>query len=197
MIEKNFTLKKQIFILFAACFVFLLFGCGAAPEFETTQPTEQEIANADIENGEILFMGYAHFQNGAPPCMGCHNVGEYGLLGGGALGPDLTNVSTRLTETEILEILSNTGATISPVMLPIYADTPLTAQEQADLLAFMQASAGQHEADKELLVFGVSLAGVVIVIMALGFIYRNRLRGVRKALIKKAQAEHDNTRRLS
>lgn len=40
-------------------------------------------------------MGYTHFEHEGPPCMGCHSVGENGLLGGGAMGPDLTNVSNR------------------------------------------------------------------------------------------------------
>lgn len=187
MNKKNSTTPKLTFIFFAVGF--LLIGCAAQPEAEATMPTEQEIANADAKNGENLFMGYAHFQNGGPPCMGCHNVGEYGLLGGGALGPDLTNASVQLTEEQILQILSNTGPAISPVMRPIYTDTPLTAQEQADLLAFVQASAGLPEADKEPLVFGISFAGVALAAAAIGFMYRHRLRGVRKALVNKAQKE--------
>jgi mono/diheme cytochrome c family protein len=143
----------------------------------------------NAESGQELFMGYAHFQNAGPPCMGCHSVGQNGLLGGGAMGPDLTNVSTRRSDMEILGILSNSGETISPVMQPIYEDFPLTAQEQADLLAFVKSSVGQPESDKELLVLGISLAGFVAAVVVLGFIYRGRLRGVRKALVRKAQAK--------
>ena len=121
--------------------------------------------------------------------MGCHNVGENGLLGGGAMGPDLTNVSTRRSQAEILEILSNAGPSLLPVKLPIYADFPLTAEEQADLVVFLEASAGQTESDKELLVLGISLAGFVAAVGALGFIYRGRLRSVRRGLVNKAQKE--------
>lgn len=64
------------------------------PEVKTAQPVSAEmIANANVDNGRKLFMGYTHFEHEGPPCMGCHSVGENGLLGGGAMGPDLTNVS--------------------------------------------------------------------------------------------------------
>ena len=134
-------------------------------------------------------MGYAHFQNDGPPCMGCHNVGENGLLGGGVMGPDLTNISTERNDAEILGVLSNTGPVTSPVMQPIYTTDPLTVEEQADLLAFMKSSVGQPESDKELFVFGISIAGFFGAVGALGFVYRNRLRSVRRALVNKAQKE--------
>ena len=121
--------------------------------------------------------------------MGCHSVGENGLLGGGAMGPDLTNVSTRRNDAEILGILSNTGTDISPVMQPIYVTDPLTAEEQADLLAFMKSSIGQPESDKELLVLGISIVGFFGAVGVLGFVYRNRLRSIRSALVNKAQKE--------
>lgn len=178
---------KFFFILI---FAFLLVGCMSVPESKPAEPVSAEvIAAGDVENGRALFMGNHHYESGGPPCMGCHNVGENGLLGGGAMGPDLTNVSTRRSQAEILEILSNAGPSLSPVMLPIYADFPLTAEEQADLVVFLEASAGQPESDKELLVLGISLAGFVAAVGALGFIYRGRLRSVRRALVNKAQKE--------
>ena len=81
------------------------------------------------------------------------------------------------------------GTETSPVMQPIYADHPLTEQEQADLLAFMKSSAGQPEADMELPVLGLSMLGTVGAAGVLGFVYRNRLRRVRKALVDQAQKE--------
>ena len=119
--------------------------------------------------------------------MGCHNVGENGLLGGGAMGPDLTNVSSERSQTEILAFLSNTGRKISPVMEPIYTSHPLIWEEQSDLLAFLEASAGQPENDKELLVLGISLSGFVAAAGLLGFVYRGRMRGARTPLIRKVR----------
>ena len=135
-------------------------------------------------------MGYVHFQNDGPPCMGCHNVGDYGILGGGAMGPDLTNVSSKRSPDEIASILSNSGTTISPVMQPIFTTHPLTESEQADLIAFLNASVGQPQSNREVLVIGISLAGFVAAVLLLGFVYRGRLRGVRRPLLKKAQIEN-------
>ena len=168
----------------------LLVGYSSAQEIQTAEPVSAEmIANANVENGRKLFMGYAHFEHEGPPCMGCHSVGENGLLGGGALGPDLTNISTERSDAEILGLLSNTGTVISPVMQPIYVTDPLTAEEQADLLAFMKASVGELETDRELLVLAISIVGTFGAAVVLGFVYRNRLRRVRAALVNKAQKE--------
>ena len=190
MMNRSRKFEERIYLLVIASFTFLLFGCGAAPEEISIQPPSAEmIANGDVENGRKLFMGYAHFEHEGPPCMGCHSVGENGLLGGGALGPDLTNVSTQRSDAEILGVLSNTGTVTSPVMQPIYVTDPLTAQEQADLLAFMKASVGEPETDRELLVLGISIIGTFGAAIVLGFVYRNRLRSVRRALVNKAQKE--------
>ncbi len=172
-----------------------LSGCGGPyfpffnepPALEVVSPETMPPGNA--ENGQALFMGQAHFEHEGPPCMGCHSVGENGILGGGAMGPNLTNIIEELSPTEILCVLSNSGPVISPVMKPIYTDAPLTAQEQADLLAFMETSIGQPEADRELWVLGISLVGAVFGAGVLGFIYRNRLRSVRRTLVEKAQKE--------
>jgi hypothetical protein len=55
----------------------------------------------------------------------------------------------------------------------------------------MKATAGQPESDKELLVISISLAGFVGAVMLLGFVYRGRLRGVRRALVEKEKFSLD------
>lgn len=183
-------IKAETPLLSAALLALFLFGGSPAPERKAAQPDPAPVAaEGHIENGRDLFMGYVHLQNGGPPCMGCHSVGDNGLLGGGAMGPNLTDVSTRLNQAELVSVLSNSGPKISPVMEPIYAEHPLTASEQADLIAFLNASVGQVEVDKEPMVVAVSLVGFVAIAAFLGFIYRNRLRSVRGALVKTAEKE--------
>ncbi|KAA0266243.1 MAG: hypothetical protein EDM79_16055 [Chloroflexi bacterium] len=190
MLNKSDQKKTLMYLLLMILLLSLLVGCGSAHATQTAEPVSAEmIANANVENGRKLFMGYAHFEHEGPPCMGCHSVGENGLLGGGALGPDLTNVSAQRSDIEILGILSNTGTVTSPVMQPIYITDPLTAEEQADLLAFMKASVGEPETDRELLVLGISIIGTIGAAIVFGFIYRNRLRSVRRALVNKAEKE--------
>ncbi len=182
--------KKRASLWWIALLVFFLFGCGSAPEVKPASPASAvAISSGNAEHGQKLFMGYAHFQNDGPPCMGCHSVGNNGLLGGGVMGPNLTNVTDKLSQDEIVSFLSNSGAKISPVMKPIFTEHPLTESEQADLIAFMNASVGQTETDKEVIILGISLLGVAGVIGALGFIYRNRLRSIRRALVNQTQKE--------
>lgn len=119
--------------------------------------------------------------------MGCHSVGSNGLLGGGALGPDLTNVTTRRSPAELTAILSNWGTISMPVMDPIYYEHPLSSKEQSDLLAFLRASAGQPETNREGWVIGISLAGFLAAVGMIELVYHRRLRGVRKPLIRKAR----------
>ena len=186
--SKNQVTARTSFLLLVLLMLFLA-GC-AAPERKTTQPVSAPaIAAGNVENGRNLFMGYAHFENDGPPCMGCHSVGNNGLLGGGAMGPDLTDVSSKRSQTALASILSNYGPELSPVMQPIYSAHPLTVSEQADLIAFLISSKGQPETDKELIVVGISLAGTVAAAVALGFFYRGRMRGVRRPLVNKAQKE--------
>jgi hypothetical protein len=142
------------------------------------------ILAGDVTRGQELFMGTTHLQNGGPPCMGCHNIDNNGLLGGGTLGPDLTDVSVRLGQAGLAEVIASAPG---PVMAPIFADHPLTPQEQADLLAFLVASAGQPRSDRELILLTLSLAGLIAAAGLFGFLYRKRLRSVRGQLVKKAQ----------
>lgn len=189
MTTHSSTSRKHLALILIVSLVFLLSGCGIEPKHQVTELiTAEDIAAGNIDNGRDLFMGYAHFENDGPPCMGCHSVGENGILGGGAMGPNLTNVSAHRSDVEILGVLTNIGPVNSPVMQPIYADFPLTAKEQADLLAFIKASAGQPESDKEWIVLGISLAGFAAATAVLGFVYRGRLRGVRRALVQKGKS---------
>lgn len=175
-----------------SCFVLLMLlmsGCIVPPDAPIARPVSAEqIAAGNVENGRALFMGYAHFENDGPPCMGCHSVGDNGLLGGGAMGPNLTNITEERDQSDILSVITNYGWPVSPVMKPIYTDHPLTESEQADLIAFLHSSVGETETDRELIVIGVSVAGFVAATVALGFVYRGRLRGVRRALVHRSQS---------
>jgi mono/diheme cytochrome c family protein len=173
--------SAALFILFLAI---LLSGCASAPRKGAIPVSAKAIAAGDAENGRKLFMGYAHLENEGPPCMGCHSIGDHGLLGGGNMGPNLTDVSDRLTQNDMVSILANSGAEISQVMEPIYTTHPLTETEQADLIVFMRASAGQPETDREWLVVAISLGGFAAAVAFFGILYRNRLRGVRKVLVR-------------
>jgi mono/diheme cytochrome c family protein len=88
----------------------------------------------DPQRGLALFSGQAGLQNGGQNCMACHSAAGLPSLGGGSLGPELTGVVTRYgSEAGMAGVLAGLPF---PTMQGIFASAPLTAQEQADLLAY-------------------------------------------------------------
>lgn len=142
-------------------------AAGGAPDAAPPTPAPPAPAPVgDAWQGERHFTGAARLQAGGTPCIACHAVSGVGALGGGALGPDLTQVHTRYGGNLGL------GAALAglpfPSMQSIYAARPLTPDEQADLLAFF-AAADQGQAprtQRNLLAslgLGAGLAGALFV----------------------------------
>src|SRR5215472_2684043 len=101
------------------------------------QPAAPEAAGApalqaNLENGKDLFTGVARFQNGGPPCMACHSVGGIGALGGGQLGPDLTEVVARYGGAAGAD--SFIAGMPTPTMKAVWSKYPLTTQERANVV---------------------------------------------------------------
>jgi mono/diheme cytochrome c family protein len=142
----------------------------------------------DPENGRAIFLGDVHLENGGPFCIGCHSIDDTGLLGGGTLGPNLTEAYTKYGDVGLEGILSNLPFL---TMSPIYSNHSLTGQEKADLRAFIKSAAGTPQVNKEPLIIGISLAGFAAAMLVIGFIWRNRLPPVRKGLLQRSQAERN------
>ena len=140
-------------------------------------------AAGDPDRGEALFTGTVDLQNGGTPCLGCHSAGHTGLLGGGVVGPDLTQVAARYGS----GLQSALAAIPWPTMAPIFTRHPLTPQEQADLVAFFQATASRQPTSREWAVLALSLAGFAGALVAIGFVWRRRLRGVRRQMVDGAR----------
>lgn len=135
-------------------------------------------------NGKAIFLGTVHLQNGAPFCIGCHVINDTGILGGGTLGPNLTNAYSTYGDAGLEGILSNLPFL---TMRPIYANNTLTEQEKADLRAFMKSVDGSPQVNKEPLIIGISLVGTLIIMVGFAIVWRNRLRTVRQELVKRAK----------
>ena len=148
----------------------------------------QVLPAGNPDNGRALFMGDVHFRNAGPPCIGCHSIGKAGALGGGVLGPDLTQIATRQSDVRLASDLADISW---PTMAPIFARHPLTQQEQADLLAFLLAASGEQQTNREVLVLALSLAGLLGALFAIGIVWRRRLQGVRRLLVERARTGKD------
>jgi len=147
----------------------------AAPAPVTTQPVAA--GSGDVAAGRNLFTGANTLDNGGPSCRACHSIAGIGALGGGQLGPDLTTSYQRLGEAMIT--WPQTGT-----MQPIFTDKPLTAAEQADLLAFFSSTDVTERAPEVIWqLAGLALAGVAIIAILAQLIWRRRLARVRGPMV--------------
>lgn len=147
------------------------------------QPT-QATTGAIVGNptaGERIFIGQNQLINGGTPCIGCHTVGGTGALGGGALGPDLSKVMTRLGEPGLTAALTNVNF---PTMVGIFGKKPLTPQEVADLVAyFKQADARPAVPVINAWVYlGVSAGGAIIIFLVMLIFWPRQRRSISEKL---------------
>ena len=146
----------------------------------STASTAVILSQGDPDRGEAIFIGATHLQNGAPACISCHSTTAVGILGGGTLGPDLTNVHERYGEAGLPTALQNLPF---PTMQGVFGEKPLTDNEVADLYAyFTQANQDTVQALNNIFVL-VGLAGFGILILLSQLIWRKRLKNVREPLL--------------
>jgi len=137
------------------------------------------IEEASVRIGRKLFTGRRSFANGGARCQACHDYAGLSAPGGGSMGPDLTDAYDRLGQAVV------TWPASQPPMRAIYKEHPLTDEEKAHLLAFLKS--GQGRAPQRiwtLLVYALGGAGVLFGVMA--FVWRGRLREVRRPMIQKS-----------
>jgi cytochrome c2 len=146
------------------------------------------------EIGKDLFTGVARFQNGGPPCMACHSAGGIGALGGGQLGPDLTEVVARLGGAAAVNAF--VAGTPTPTMKAVWSQHPLTPEERANVVSFLgQAEVSQRPVQAIWGLAGLAVLGVVILLTAAAFWWQTRLRfGVRRPMVAKPTTGHTDPR---
>jgi mono/diheme cytochrome c family protein len=154
--------------------------------FAGIQISDRPLTQADIDLGRELFRGEAAYQSGAPACFSCHTLAGAGGFGGGQLGPDLTAVYARLEGRKGLAAWLSSPP--SPVMTPIYRETPIDSEEVLALTAYLKhtAAGGQELAEDGTLAFlltGLGLAALVLVLFDV--IWRDRYVATREPLVRK------------
>jgi cytochrome c2 len=147
------------------------------------QAANAPAVKGDPEAGKELFTGLTRFANGGPPCMACHSVGGIGALGGGQLGPDLTEVASRYGGPTGLDAF--VAGTPTPTMKAVWSPHPLTTEERANVVSFLgQAGVTQRPAQAIWQLAGLAGLGLVILLAIAGLNWRNRLRyGVRIPMV--------------
>jgi mono/diheme cytochrome c family protein len=153
-------------------------GGSAAASQATASPAAAPVG--DVRVGRELFDGNRRLQAGGPQCMACHSVAGLGLLGGGALGPELTPAFRKYGAQGLVSVLQSVPF---PTMAPLYAGHPLSAQEGADISAFLQVAGSGVARDSLIPILTFSIDGLVGLYMLLSLLWRGRLRSVRESLL--------------
>lgn len=112
-------------------------GPDQAGQTESTAPQAVQLPPGNAGLGMDLFTGAQPLQNGGPACIACHSVAGTASLGGGNLGPDLTQVFQRYGDAGLASALNSIPF---PTMQGIFFNQPLTPEEQADLHALFEWS---------------------------------------------------------
>lgn len=155
---------------------------GAAPD-PAPAPSPADTLVGDFNHGKELFTGSRRFANGGPACMSCHGVASMGALGGGAVGPELTEAASRYGGAAILATLLNDVP--FPTMRPIFTGRPLMDQERADLAAFLEGvQAPQRSMDSLFVLLMYSTGGFIVLIILFQVIWRRRSQGVRASVVR-------------
>ncbi len=141
------------------------------------QPIEAKPATAstkeDVERGHDLFLGIQRFSAGGAACISCHSAGAFGPLGGGTLGPSLSQAYSKYEDRGMSKALANTGF---PIMKEIYADKQLTPEEAFAVKAFLYQvdKKGEIAGDYQKKFLFLGIGGGVIAMGLIDFTWRKR-----------------------
>jgi cytochrome c2 len=158
-------------------------------QFKGVQVSMEPFTPDDVARGRAIFIGRQSLSNGGPACLACHSVPEIGGLGGGNVGPDLTRVFERLQGRASLSAWLQSPAT--PTMQSVLRDTPLKPDEIHALTALFEETAKTgtpaQPAVAQLSFLLLGIGGAVLLLVAFDFIWKGRLRAVRRPLVEAAK----------
>lgn len=155
-------------------------NAGGAP----AAPAPAIPTSGNAQRGRALFLGSQPLTNGGTACVSCHSSSDIGVLGGGSMGPDLTQVMTRYGEPGLATSLASLPF---PTMAGIFNQRPLTPEEQADLYAyFAQTNTQQPKVLTAGLFWGLGTVGtMVLFLLMLGGWSKQRLSNSERLRRKK------------
>lgn len=155
----------------------------------STRPvaTGRTATEEEIRLGEALFVGSKHLEGGGPSCISCHDIQYDGIVAGGALARDLTDVSNRLGTIGVMALI---GSSPFPAMKQAFAGKPITEDEAFMLAAFLQRVDSvpntQHVFHYGARLFISGLCGAFLMISLLaGFWFRVKKRSVNHAIYQR------------
>jgi len=154
-------------------------------QFAGLQISDQPFSPADIQQGRDLFRGAQRLQNGGAACISCHTTVGLGGLSGGRLGPDLSKVYERMMGRKALASWLQAPAT--PTMQQVFGNRALSSDEIVPLVAYFEDTArrgGEDDGSAQVIFFVAGLGLAVVGLALADGAWRNRLRSVRRILVR-------------
>ena len=154
-------------------------------QFKGLQISTAPFTEVDRAKGRALFLGPQRLEAGGTACISCHDMVDTPALGGGRLGPDLTNIYERLEGRAPLSAWLMAPGT--ETMQPIFKNHPLSAEEIHALVAYFESTTAARPADAATgrMMFLLSgLAGAVFGVFFLDAIWKRRFHSVRRSLVE-------------
>ncbi len=153
-------------------------------QFKGLQISNKPFTDVDRDQGRAIFLGRQRLAGGGTSCISCHSMHDTSALGGGRLGPELTNVYERLKGRKSLAAWLMAPGT--ETMQPVFKDKPMTNDEIHALTAYFESAAGESPSEPSasrvaLLLMGLMGAGAFV----FGFdaIWKRRFHSVRQPLV--------------
>lgn len=158
---------------------------NGTPSSGAATPVATSVLLGDVSKGHELFTGRSQFTNGGPSCIACHSVSGIGALGGGQLGPDLTqSVQKYGGPVGLNAFLSNPP---TKTMSMIWSGRPFTPQERSDLVAYLDSVPITGRATNSIVkLSALALGGTVVLLLLTHVIWRGRLLGVRRQMVRRS-----------
>jgi mono/diheme cytochrome c family protein len=152
--------------------------------------SDRPFSSTDIATGIAIFRGDQRLSQGGPACISCHTIGALDGLGGGRLGPDLTQVYGRLGGRKAVGAWLAAPGTAT--MQSVFRRHTLQSEEILPLLAvFENVSQSSQPADtgSQANFVLAGFAGLCGALALMGWVWRDRFRSVRGALIRMTRGE--------
>jgi mono/diheme cytochrome c family protein len=153
--------------------------------FKGLQISNKPFTVADRTLGHEIFTGQYALEAGGTACIGCHSMHGISALGGGRLGPDLTNIYERLEGRKTLSAWLVAPGT--ETMQPIFKKHQMTGDEIHALVAYFESTAGESASDpsaSRIAFLLLGLIGAAAIVFVFDAIWKQRFQAVRKPLVE-------------
>jgi mono/diheme cytochrome c family protein len=158
-------------------------------QFKGLQISTAPFTDADRTLGRDIFLGRHRLEAGGVACISCHSMPDIPALGGGRLGPDLTNIYERLKGRKALSAWLMAPGT--ETMQPIFKSHPLTSDEINALAAYFELAASESPVEpsaSRVAFLLMGLLGATGLVFAFDAVWAHRFRGVRGTLVDAVNA---------